>query len=62
MSANAALTKSTIKDGFLGGFIEGSVEMLVAGLYGDCTIHCRGDHSQYGLMVRLKKGMMEGAR
>ena len=60
MNSNIQLTSAGSNNGFLGGFVEASVEKPDDGLNGDCTVHYSGQYSKYEMTVKLVKGMREG--
>ena len=47
-------------NGFLCGFVEGSVEMPSDGKNGDCIVRYKGEYSNCKLKVRLSNGVREG--
>ena len=60
MNSNIQLTSAGSNNGFLGGFVEASVEKPDDGLNGDCIVHYSGQYSKYEMTVKLVKGMREG--
>ena len=54
------LSNNTPYGGFLGGFIEASIEKPADGLNGDCIVHYSGEYSKYEMTVKLVNGIREG--